>query len=94
MVIPGSNVSVAIFTGIRESRRPRMADNEGTMVIRAWVEPAQNHSIRARLISSQPGSNQEIVEAAGTADEILKAVRRWLDALQPATDQHVDHPST
>ena len=71
-----------------------MADNEGTMVIRAWVEPAHNHSIRARLISSQPGSNQESVEAAGTADEILQAVRRWLDALQPTTDQHVDYPST
>jgi hypothetical protein len=59
-----------------------MADKEGTMVIRAWVEPAQNHSIRARLISSHPGQDREIVEAAGTSEEILLAVRRWLDLLQ------------
>jgi hypothetical protein len=94
MVIPGSNVPAVILTGIQESRRPRMADNEGTMVIRAWVEPAHGHPIRARLISSHPGSNQERVEAAGTADEILQAVRRWLDALEPVTDQHVEPPST
>jgi hypothetical protein len=59
-----------------------MADKEGTMVIRAWVEPAQNHSIRARLISSHPGQDREIVEAAGSSEEILLAVRRWLDLLQ------------
>lgn len=71
-----------------------MADNEGTMVIRAWVEPAHDHTIRARLISSHPGSSQESVEAAGTGDEVLQAVRRWLDALVPGDDQHVDRPST
>lgn len=59
-----------------------MADTEGTMVIRAWVETAQDHSLRARLISSHPGSDREVVEAAGDADQILLAVRRWLDALQ------------
>ncbi len=59
-----------------------MADKEGTMVIRAWVEPAQNHSIRARLISSHPGQDREIVEASGSSEEILLAVRRWLDLLQ------------
>jgi hypothetical protein len=59
-----------------------MADNEGTMVIRAWVESAQNHSIRARLISSHSGQDREVVEAAGSPEEILLAVRRWLDLLQ------------
>jgi hypothetical protein len=59
-----------------------MADNEGTMVIRAWVEPAQKHALRARLISSQPGQDKEVIEAAGDKEEILLAVRRWLDLLQ------------
>ncbi|WP_411375493.1 hypothetical protein ACLH0K_03600 [Arthrobacter sp. MPF02] len=59
-----------------------MADNEGTMVIRAWTEPAQGHAVRARLISSHPGSDRETVEAAGDAEQILSAVRRWLDQLQ------------
>lgn len=59
-----------------------MADNEGTMVIRAWVEPAQSRSIRARLISSHPGKDREVVEAAGDKEEILLAVQRWLDLLQ------------
>ncbi|TNB75777.1 hypothetical protein FHJ30_03875 [Arthrobacter sp. BB-1] len=59
-----------------------MADSEGTMVIRAWVEPAQNQAIRARLISSRPGQEGESIEAAGSADDIVRAVRRWLDLLQ------------
>ncbi len=60
-----------------------MADIEGTMVIRAWAEPAQNHQVRARLISSHPGQAGEFVETAADADQILKAVQRWLDSLQP-----------
>ncbi|MDP9997063.1 MULTISPECIES: hypothetical protein [Pseudarthrobacter] len=60
-----------------------MADIEGTMVIRAWAEPASNNRIRARLISSRPGQTGEFVEAAGDSDEVLKAVQRWLDSLQP-----------
>jgi hypothetical protein len=52
------------------------------MVIRAWVEPAQNQAIRARLISSHPGQEGESIEAAGSADDIVRAVRRWLDLLQ------------
>jgi hypothetical protein len=53
------------------------------MVIRAWAEPAQKNQIRARLISSRPGQEREFVEAAADADQILLAVRRWLDSLQP-----------
>lgn len=59
-----------------------MADIEGTMVIRAWAEPAQNHRVRARLISSHPGQDREVVETAGDAEEILLAVQRWLDVLK------------
>lgn len=59
-----------------------MADIEGTMVIRAWAEPAQNHRVRARLISSHPGQDQEIVEMAGDEEEIIMAVQRWLDVLK------------
>lgn len=59
-----------------------MADIEGTMVIRAWAEPAQGHRLRARLISSRPGQDQEVVETAGDADEVLLAVQRWLDLLK------------
>ncbi|BAS07260.1 hypothetical protein AHiyo4_06820 [Arthrobacter sp. Hiyo4] len=59
-----------------------MADIEGTMVIRAWAEPAQNHRVRARLISSHPGQDQEIVETAGDEEEIIMAVQRWLDVLK------------
>jgi hypothetical protein len=85
MVISGGNVS-GNQTITKESRRPFMADKEGTMVIRAWVEPAQNNSLRARLISSRPGNDREMEEAAGNADDILLAVRRWLDLLQQDED--------
>jgi hypothetical protein len=59
-----------------------MADIEGTMVIRAWAEPAQHNGLRARLISSQPGQDREVVETAADAEEILVAVKRWLDLLE------------
>jgi hypothetical protein len=59
-----------------------MADIEGTMVIRAWAEPAQNHGVRARLISSHPGQDRETVETAGDAEEVILAVQRWLDVLK------------
>ncbi|MCU1516031.1 MAG: hypothetical protein JWQ75_752 [Pseudarthrobacter sp.] len=59
-----------------------MADIEGTMVIRAWAEPGPEQQLRARLISSRPGQDQETVEAAGDAAEVVEAVRRWLDQLQ------------
>jgi hypothetical protein len=59
-----------------------MAEIEGTMVIRAWVEPSHPQPLRARLISSDPGGDAELVETAADADAILLAVRRWLDVLQ------------
>jgi hypothetical protein len=59
-----------------------MAEIEGTMVIRAWVETAHDHPLRARLISSQPGQDTEFVETAADTDAVLLAVRRWLDRLQ------------
>ncbi|MDF2051767.1 hypothetical protein [Arthrobacter sp. Cr_A7] len=34
------------------------------------------------MISSQPGQDKEVIEAAGDKEEILLAVRRWLDLLQ------------
>lgn len=61
-----------------------MADNEGTMVIRAWVERAQGGELRARLISSQPDRSDETVEMAGDAEQVLRTVDRWLKALQSA----------
>jgi hypothetical protein len=59
-----------------------MAEIEGTMVIRAWVEPAHDQPLRARLLSSRPGQDGELVETAADPDEVLRAVRRWLDLLQ------------
>ncbi|MET1087074.1 MAG: hypothetical protein ABWY04_08130 [Arthrobacter sp.] len=61
-----------------------MADIEGTMVIRAWVEPNQAHPLRARLTSSHSGQDAELVQTAADADGILLAVRRWLDLLETA----------
>ncbi|VXC37396.1 conserved hypothetical protein [Arthrobacter sp. 9AX] len=61
-----------------------MADIEGTMVIRAWVEPNQDHPLRARLISSHSGQDTQLVQTAADADGILQAVRRWLDLLETA----------
>lgn len=59
-----------------------MAELEGTMVIRAWVEPSHDQPLRARLISTNPGQKAELVETAADTDAILLAVRRWLDLLQ------------
>lgn len=59
-----------------------MAEIEGTMVIRAWLEPSHPKPLRARMISSKPGRDAELVETAADTDAILLAVRHWLDALQ------------
>jgi hypothetical protein len=72
-----------------------MADIEGTMVIRAWVEPNQDNQLRARLISSHSGQDMELVQTAEGADGILSGVRRWLDFLEaeksgPVPDRDVD----
>lgn len=59
-----------------------MGNVEGTIVIRAWVESADNARIRARLISSQAGCDEETVELAADAAAVLQAVQRWLNSLQ------------
>ena len=60
-----------------------MGDAEGTMVIRAWVDPFDGGRIRARLISRQPGLGER-VELAADAATVLQAVQRWLDSLSPS----------
>jgi hypothetical protein len=82
MVIPGSNIPRGPEIADKESRRLFMAEIEGTMVIRAWVEPNQDHPLRARLISSHSGQDAELVQTAADADGILLAVKRWLDLLE------------
>ncbi len=59
-----------------------MAEIEGSMVIRAWVEPAHDQPLRARLLFSRPGQDTEVTETAADTETVLLAVRRWLDLLQ------------
>lgn len=57
-----------------------MGNASGTMVIRAWRENATDR-IRARLISSGPGPDQETVELADDAPAVLRSVQQWLESL-------------
>jgi hypothetical protein len=61
-------------------------DRTGVFLVRAWSEEGQRPGVlRARITSSveldDPLSTPEEVTVAGTAEEVVAALRSWLKAL-------------
>jgi hypothetical protein len=57
-------------------------DRSAVLVLRAWVEPGQNGSFRARILSiDELGGTPTPVLTTASRAEVLQAVERWLDAL-------------
>jgi hypothetical protein len=61
-------------------------DRSGTLVVRVWVEGGggdREHAFRARLTSVETspgaGGDELTVGIASSPDEVLAAVRSWLD---------------
>jgi hypothetical protein len=60
----------------------KMTERSGVLVVRAWVEGGTPAGLRARITQSRDLTNTEqLVTTAATVEDILAAVRAWLDAL-------------
>lgn len=53
----------------------------GLLVVRAWVEPDGERGLRARITQTLDlAGRDESVTVVSSAEEVLAAVRTWLDA--------------
>jgi hypothetical protein len=53
-----------------------------SLVLRAWLEPGSPPHIRARLVEIALGRSERPVLVTTSIDEVCRAVRSWLEALQ------------
>lgn len=61
---------------------PPARDRSAVLVVRAWAEPGQTGSFRARVLSiDELGATPTPVLTTASRAEVLQAVERWLDAL-------------
>jgi len=54
-----------------------------SLVLRAWLEPDTASSLRIRIVEIDPGLIERPTVVTASVDHACKAVRRWLEALQP-----------
>lgn len=60
---------------------PPARERTGVLVVRAWIEPAHENGLRARIVQTLDVTRrQNVVSAAATPDEVYAAVRSWLEA--------------
>jgi len=59
------------------------SDCDGTMILRAWVEPHQKPSLRVRIVQINAGDTGEPTEGAvkTTVEAACLEVRKWLEQL-------------
>jgi hypothetical protein len=53
-----------------------------SLVLRAWLEPGVPRHLRARVVEIAMGRGERPVVATTSVDEVCRAVRHWLEALQ------------
>jgi hypothetical protein len=77
---------------------PTAAPRSGEMrslMLRAWFEPGWPPHIRARIVEIAVGRSERPVLATTSIDEVCRAVRSWLEALQaPDADDSGDGAET
>jgi hypothetical protein len=64
---------------------PGTAPGSGDMrslVLRAWLEPGVPPQLRARVVDITPRRGEHPIAIATSVDEVCRAVRNWLEALQ------------
>jgi len=54
-----------------------------SLVVRAWLEPGGVPRLRIRIVEIDPGLIERPTVVTASVDHACKAVRRWLEALQP-----------
>ena len=53
----------------------------GILVIRVWREPESPAPFRARIIAGSPEGYEHTIGYAGSREELVAAVNRWLDTM-------------
>lgn len=64
-------------------------DRSATLVVRVWLE-GDADAFRARLTAVLPGEGQQVPEnvaVAASPDDVVAAVRTWLDAFVRNADE-------
>ncbi|MEU1662253.1 hypothetical protein ABZ547_01370 [Streptomyces sparsogenes] len=56
------------------------SDRTGVLILRVWVEGDRPDGFRARIVPTG-GPRQAPPTAVGTVDDVLSAVRAWLDQI-------------
>ena len=55
-------------------------ERSGVLVLRVWIE-AGSDEFRARITAeNELGSGERVTAVAGSLDEILQFIRKWVDA--------------
>jgi transposase-like protein len=64
-----------------------LRERTGVLVLRVWIE-AGSEEFRARITAeSELGAGERVTAVAGSLDEILEFIRRWVDDFISADDQ-------
>jgi hypothetical protein len=59
-----------------------------SLLLRAWLEPGVLSPLRARVVEIGPGRGERpVVVVTTSVDEVCRAVRSWLEALQAQGDR-------
>jgi len=73
------------MVGITVSPAPGAAPGSGDMrslVLRAWLEPGVPPHLRTRVVDITRGRGERPIAVTTSVDEVCRAVRNWLEALQ------------
>ena len=53
------------------------------LVIRAWLEPEGEPSLRVRVLAVRPSLPDQQIISSTSVDDVCEVVRRWLIGLEP-----------
>jgi hypothetical protein len=68
----------------------RTRERSGVLAVRAWVEGAGSEGLRAQITQIRGCDEERIETTAATVDQVLAAVRTWLESL--VSDPHCREP--
>ncbi|MFI0820890.1 hypothetical protein ACH4TX_32820 [Streptomyces sp. NPDC021098] len=57
------------------------SEQAGVLILRVWVEEGRPDGFRARIVRTGGGRHQAPPTAVSAVDDVLAAVRAWLDQL-------------
>jgi hypothetical protein len=58
---------------------PNRLEGSAALLVRVWTEHADPGTVRFRILTSTPGQPTQVVARGRGRDELLEAVRAWLE---------------